>query len=315
MRFILISVLFLSFGFVTNGQDLDITARIIDSETKKGLAYANIMVSNQAIGTSSDTMGFFKLNLEDSLKNDTLVISYVGYQTREIPVSRISRAATIKLKSRIIKINEVVIIPSKKKIKPVIANRFKRKKCSVRYSPTDTTSKFWIPFRPKEPTIEAIYFPYENGYEETPRLKEIWLEVTNYKASTSSFNLRIFKSDANKKPGNDLLAEPINVLVTGAKQLIKVNLEKFNLFIPKNGLFVGFELLIIDKNKSVIQDKEGSDITLYSPYLNFYTSKNEQFFWLYSKGKWIKTSQTISNYLKKNLTLFYVPAISLVLSD
>lgn len=314
MRFILIpTLLFLTFA-LANGQNFKISGKVTDSDNEEELPFANIMVVNYTIGTTSDSQGFFELSLADSLKNDSLIISYVGYQTLILCLNDI-RGDIVRLKPKNIKLNEVVIRPSKKKIKLIIVNQFKPKNCNLRYSSTNTNTDLWIPYRPKEPTIEALYFPYKKEYGGSRRVKEVWLKVSNLKTPPTYFNLRIFNASDDQIPDYDLLSESIIIKVTESKHLIKVNLEEYNLVIPENGLFVGFELLIIDENKSTVQDKKGSTFTLYSPYLNFLRLKDEQHFWLYTKGKWIEIFQKTPHYIKKNVMLFYKPAISLVLSD
>jgi hypothetical protein len=84
---------------------------------------------------------------------------------------------------------------------------------------------------------------------------------------------------------------------------------------PTNGVFVGFELLIIDKNKSTGSDMKGNNFTLYSPYLNFIRVEDEDYFWLYTKGKWIKTKQEVPDFLIKEKIVYLKPAISLKLTN
>jgi len=306
---LLLPLLFLSF-ILTFGQKIIVSGIVSDSDNQKELPFANIMVLGHTLGTTTNSHGFFELNLPDSLRNDSLVISFVGYQTLILCINDVG-TGLIKLKPHISNITEVVISPSNKSQKPIIINQFNKKDCSVRYSPINTDLS--IPFRPMEPTIEALYFKNSDAYEGNRKVKEVWLQVSTFKTPPAYFNLRIFNADDDLTPSNDLINESITVKVTETNQLIKVNLEEYNLSIPDNGLFVGFELLIIDDNKSSAIDKKGSNFTLYSPFLNFLRLEDEQHFWLYTKGKWVERIQETPHSLKKNLMLFYKPAISLVL--
>ncbi len=75
MRNILVaSFLILSFVFA-NGQHLKISGIVADAMSEGELPFANIMVLNQTIGTSSDSKGFFELILADSLINDSYQIN------------------------------------------------------------------------------------------------------------------------------------------------------------------------------------------------------------------------------------------------
>lgn len=314
VRYIIPVLLFLAL-LILNGQDLEISGIVADAMSEDELPFANIMVLNRTIGTSSDSKGFFELILADSLINDSIIISYVGYQKLTFCISDIG-SGIIKLIPHRIKLNEVVIKPSHKKAKTITVNKFKRRKCSVRYAPVNNDSALWIPFRPEEPTIEALYFPYKEEYGESRRLQEVRLKVSNLKAPPTYFSLHIFHAGDDESPGDDLLTEAIIVEVTETKNAIIINLEEYNLIIPENGLFVGFELLIIDENKRIFQlEGWNNSLTTYSPYLNFLRVKEEQHFWLYTMGKWKKTIWTRPHYLKKDEVVYYKPAISIVLTD
>ena len=313
VRYTIPVLLFLALS-ILNGQDLKISGIVADAKSEEKLPFANIMVLNKTIGTSSDSKGFFELILADSLINDSIIISYVGYQKLILCISDIE-GGIIKLIPHRIKLNEVVIKPSHKKAKTIIVNNFKRRKCNVRYSPADINKNLYIPYRPEEPTIEALYFPYKKEYGESLRLQEVRLKVSNFKAPPTYFSLHIFHAGDDKSPEDDLLSEPIIVEVTETKNVIIINLEEYNLIIPENGIFVGFELLIIDENKRIFQFENGNSLTTYSPYLNFLRVKEEQHFWLYTMGRWNETIQKRPHYFKKDEVVYLKPAISIVLSD
>lgn len=312
MRLILIpTFLFLSL-FVVNAQNFKKAAQIIDSESGEGLPYANIMVVNHTIGTTSDSQGYFELTLADSLKNDSLIISYVGYQPLRLCLNEF-QDKILKLNPTNVKLNEVVIKPSKKKPRVIVINKFNKKDCKVRYYQLERNRNLYIPTRPQEPTIEAICFPYKNEYQ-NKKIKEVVLRTTSYKKTPTSFNLRLYEGDENGIPSNSLLGKNLIIETTKVTETIRINLEKHQLSVPKNGIFVGFEVLIIDKNKRLLIDSKGNKIASYSPFLNFTREEKEEWFWIYSKGKWTKIKQKAIHDLHNNL-IYNKPAISLVLTE
>ncbi|MFN8209204.1 MAG: carboxypeptidase-like regulatory domain-containing protein [Bacteroidales bacterium] len=313
-----LGTLFLFIFISTNieSQTIEISGQIINANDNEPLPFANIMVKNHHLGTTSDENGYFKIVPGDSLIKDSLLISYIGFTSRHICInSQIS--GPIKLVPYNIAINEVIVKPQLKsnKIDNFIENEFKQNDCSVRYSPQDNPEGLWIPYRPMEPTVEALYFPSKNDETNPYQIKEVWLAVTNYKDKPSNFSLHLYYANESHLPEKDLLNESIIVEVKNKRDLIKLNLEKYNLKMPSNGVIVGFELLILDNNKIVSQDKSGREYELYSPYLNFTIEKEEQSFLLYTKGEWIQTIQKIPHFTKKNTFLYYKPAISLVLQN
>jgi hypothetical protein len=74
------------------------------------LPFATIGLKNRAKGTISNNSGEFGLNVASDLLNDTLVVSYLGYFRREIPVNQaIGNNMTISMKREFISIPEIII--------------------------------------------------------------------------------------------------------------------------------------------------------------------------------------------------------------
>jgi hypothetical protein len=82
---------------------------VLDSALKKPLAYVNIGISNQSVGTVSDINGHFDLTIPNSYLNDTLRVSMVGYHSIEIAIRQLKDTALIHLTKKIIELKEVVI--------------------------------------------------------------------------------------------------------------------------------------------------------------------------------------------------------------
>lgn len=62
-----------------------ISGRVTDAKTGEPLPGVNIAVKGTTTGTSTDSEGHYEFNV--SSLQDTLIFSYVGYQTREIPIN------------------------------------------------------------------------------------------------------------------------------------------------------------------------------------------------------------------------------------
>src|SRR5699024_9735833 len=79
--------LFLALGFstVTIAQDGSrVTGTVADSMSEETLPWVNVMFKGTTTGTSTDADGSFELTVP-SLQ-DTLVVSFVGYETRNVPI-------------------------------------------------------------------------------------------------------------------------------------------------------------------------------------------------------------------------------------
>jgi len=87
-----------------------ITGKIIDDETFEPLPFATIALKNKGKGTVTNISGDFGLKITPDLSSDTLFVSYLGYQGREIPVNKaFGNNLTISMKKEFISIPEIII--------------------------------------------------------------------------------------------------------------------------------------------------------------------------------------------------------------
>lgn len=284
---------------------------VTDAESGESLPFASIMVLNQNIGTTADLTGHFSLILSDDFFNDTLIVSYLGYHTISLCVCDLG-ADPISLKPKIIQLETFHFSPSHTRSR--ILYPFKRRDCFVPYSNELTKNEsFWVPFRPHEPTIEALYFPFHLVGHQNAFIKEVWFSTKSW-STPAFFRLRVLHADENQKPANDLITENIIVEVTQKEELIKVNLEDYHLNFPGNGVFIGFELMIRPENeKSIVLPDNSGSVTLYSPYLQYYFVKNaDSSHWLYAGGKWTERKQPSFPLQSEEIIK---PAIALVIEQ
>lgn len=84
-----------------------ISGRIFDSESEEALPTVNIVVKNTNNGTTTNLDGEFELTVE-SLQ-DTLVVSFVGYQTREVPINGRTTDIDIALQQQALVGDEIIV--------------------------------------------------------------------------------------------------------------------------------------------------------------------------------------------------------------
>ena len=104
MRILLPLLLLLSSQ--TQAQDRLITGVVRDVLQNAGIANATVNVKGTGIGTSTAEDGSFRLNVPASAT--TLVISSVGFTTREVPIT--SGPITITLTGTNTALNEVIVV-------------------------------------------------------------------------------------------------------------------------------------------------------------------------------------------------------------
>jgi outer membrane receptor protein involved in Fe transport len=93
-----------------------LSGRIVNAETKEGIPAASVLLKGASSGTFTDSRGNFKLNTSHSLPV-TLVISSVGYGSKEIQVDNSAQSLEIALESASIMGTEVVISATRSSIR------------------------------------------------------------------------------------------------------------------------------------------------------------------------------------------------------
>lgn len=96
------------------GQDAStkVAGKVTDAVTKDGLIGVSIQVKGKVIGTVTDTDGNFELTTTTS-PPFTLVITSVGYETQEVPVSGNQTNIAVSLSERAIMGQEVIVSASR----------------------------------------------------------------------------------------------------------------------------------------------------------------------------------------------------------
>ncbi|MEP6710866.1 MAG: DUF5686 family protein, partial [Ferruginibacter sp.] len=85
---------------------------IQDAHTKEPVSYASVYFLKSGMGTTSDSAGKFSFNLRNAI-NDTLIISYVGYETFKLPVHTKEGEKTITILMQRGGLNNEVIVKAK----------------------------------------------------------------------------------------------------------------------------------------------------------------------------------------------------------
>ena len=93
---------------------IKVHGKITDASTKKAIPYVSVRIKNSANGSSSDSNGNFSFYSPIN-KQDTLVVSSLGYAEEYIAITRTSMPLKIKLKPADYDLPEVVIKPEKER--------------------------------------------------------------------------------------------------------------------------------------------------------------------------------------------------------
>ena len=180
------------------GQEFtEIKGKVIDRESKAILPYANIYIKDRSIGTISNQEGEFSFKIPDAARNDTLIISYLGYENYKRIISQINDMVFYLTPSPI-GLNEIIVsdltaegivkkaiasIEINYPVEPYISKAFYRD-WKVRESTTPDSSRASL--------IEAAISIYDKGFGNVKKrsgTEEVFLdEVRRNRTAGSIYN-------------------------------------------------------------------------------------------------------------------------------
>ena len=110
------------FLYAQNQSAGQISGSVLDATNASPLPNAYLFLKNYPdFNGTAGPSGEFSLNFPDVLKNDTLVVSILGYQRLLIPLSRLNRTGNrIRLDPAVIALNEVIVKPKDTSLEEMI---------------------------------------------------------------------------------------------------------------------------------------------------------------------------------------------------
>ena len=292
-------VLFLVIPFYSFSQ---VTGVVLDSGTKQTVPYINIWVDGENIGTTSNDKGEFVLEKADTSK--TIVLSAIGYETKKVKINSFKPIVLLNPKTTELK---EVVISSKKELKELSIGFFDKSKINHYFGCGSS------------PWITARYFPYEGHYEATSFIKKITF-VTNSDIKNARFIIRLYSIGENGEPGDYIYDKNIYGIAKKGKKLTEVDCSDLYIQMPKTGLFIAVEWLIIEENKyeytyTFVGSKKKIDGLSYEPSFGTVPKDTGENSWIYSKGAWRKVWKNNASALSRYSDKYSLLAIELILSN
>ncbi len=274
---------------------------IVVDEKNQPIPYVNICVENENIWTNAEENGVFNIIVT---QDKNLIFSALGYEKRVVKASESER---VVLKEHALQLKEVVVKKRKETVETEIGKNDNDNTTLI------SGNRGWL---------NAKYFSYNSTYTKTKFIKSA-IVVTKSKVKNAIFKLRVFSKGENGEPDLDLIDEDIIVAVKKGRTKNKVDLSKYNLSFPEEGLFIAFESLMIEKNKYDFDyTMQGSTKKhhekYYAPDLVCALSDEENTYHL-TEGKWVKMNKWHTNETQKGLLKFnnkvIEPAITMILTN
>jgi hypothetical protein len=236
LRILLITVLAIT-GIVVYGQNI-IQGYILDKQTSKPLPYATIVDLHQQYGSYADSSGLFTINFLN--ESDSLSVSHLGYKRLYTNVRNLQRSSKILLIPDQLQLREVVVKPKKNKTKEMGIGYFTNKPNTF-LVPSYTIGLYstFIPFPKNSINVlfKSVKFTYSTAVRNFP------------------LRVHILTAKTNGEPGDDIISEVIvfNDYKLGLNQVAVIDISKYNVFMPRNGVFIALEW-IMDRTQLTLKE-------------------------------------------------------------
>ncbi|MBN2366125.1 MAG: TonB-dependent receptor [Calditrichaeota bacterium] len=107
---IMLSWFFCFIPLLLQAQGIQIEGTVYDSKTKEPLKEADVFLNKSTVGTVTDSQGKFRLKVNQIGETDSLIISFLGYQTYRIKLSRFSDKGRIFLEPSSLEFGDEILI-------------------------------------------------------------------------------------------------------------------------------------------------------------------------------------------------------------
>lgn len=228
-RLKLISVFFLLLFSISTYAQRRIEGVVIEKKTGKLIPYASVTLIKEKISVSAGEKATFKLESTSYLKDDTLLVTAVGFRSLKIPVALIGGYLTCDLEENVQLLNEVKIIGKKRRQTMYVLDTFSPGELQGAFKCSHSQIARLFETKREFAVINTIKFArfytsdiFHHGYER------------------AKFRIRIYDVDASGLPGKDL-CKVIEVNDTIFPSVKTLNLRARNIIIPQKKFFIAIE--------------------------------------------------------------------------
>jgi len=260
--------------FSTNAQ---LSAIIVDKNTKNSISYANIWCDNGKLGTTATVDG--KFYLTDNYC-DKITITAVGFKRKELDIKTLRD--TIFLEEDYINLREVKIF-NKQKLK------FKLGKVK------NTLYEVCVVNDYSRRTI-AKFFPNKLEIEQPLFVRNIELKTYAILKNTF-FNIQFFSVNENGEPNELIYTKNILCKVKSGTNTTKIDVSDLDIELPKKGIFIAIENLLVDENKLEVKyqpnlnSAEYVTVFIFEPRIKMLENEGNEDTWTYNGETWRKNDK------------------------
>ncbi|WP_133299977.1 carboxypeptidase-like regulatory domain-containing protein [Larkinella punicea] len=254
---------------------------VIDALNHKPVPYATVYSSKSGMGIHADEEGYFEWHT--GISSDSIVVSSVGYKHQKIMIKSLKEdiVNSIEINQDLVELSEVIVRPGSKSLERIVG---------FFYNEPDK-NRGMGPGGISENQIFVNYYP--NTEQMEGYIKKLMFDIKGFDLSQKSSRARIRILSYNKSsglPDRDLLRESIVVKITKFSPNILLNIEKYKIVFPTDGVFIGLEFIchneFIYKKKSLSRQKTDCPRITTTKAEN-YREEGKSYYWTYHANRWI----------------------------
>lgn len=189
---------------------------LLDNSTKQPIEFANIGIVGKGVGTVSNERGEYNFIIPDSLMNNTVKISMIGYKAESFSTERFQKLSEINLIQSATNLNEVAIAVKKTKVK-VLGNETKTKAVSAGFKNNSLGAEFGIRLHIKNPQTH---------------LRKLMFNINrNSLDKLPIFRFNVYAMDKKGNPGENILKQNIIVSPSEKTGFVEFDLTPYAIFV------------------------------------------------------------------------------------
>ncbi|WP_075591129.1 carboxypeptidase-like regulatory domain-containing protein [Labilibacter marinus] len=292
IEIIISTLLFFCLIFSQNifAQDRELKGKVIDLKTNHAIPYATIVIPQNKKGTITDSLGNFKLTINEKDLKCKIHFSALGFINDSLQVNenKLDEEVVLSLQPKTYSITEVKVTSQKYKL--------------LKYGILKPNRKGWWNYG--MPGLQrAIYIPNKEKEKCFVSHLNVFIDTVGYPSAPLRVRIYSVKKDSIQ-PDVDLLKENVIIQNSRGGEFATVDLSSHQIILPENGLFVGIEWLNDDDSYHYTKimkrkSKKGKDnsfkLKAYGATLGITSKKDKTIYWRKLVGEKWRPNSTSSN--------------------
>jgi hypothetical protein len=197
---------------------------LLDANSGQPVEFANIGIVGKGVGTVSNEKGEYNFKVPDSLAQENVRISVIGYNPRIISIKDLQQQAQIQLTQNVTNLKEVAVSVAKTKVR-IEGNNTRTKAVSGGFKDNSLGAEMGVRIAIKR---------------KQTHLRKVMININmNTLDTLPVFRFNLYK-EADGLPGENLLTQNIIIVPKEKTGYLEFDLRPYSLFVDEN-IFITLE--------------------------------------------------------------------------